>query len=806
MKGKEKAKPRQAMLNVSKVNLVYHFLFWSVLCLGLLENPGVSSDPPVYFLVALAALLLLILPKIFLLRYQTLQAIPLAFTLWGILSVFWTCSLEATTYGLVCLLSLWSGWIGAAALTQKEMVRQSFFEVGILTLTGHLAWAIYDFIAYGTTIGLKGNFTNPDCFGLVGIAACGMIFYLVSFTQPQERFLRLFYSGLFLFHLTGVALSGSRSALFGYVFALVVFCVLLLRKQNFVEQKTVVRFLVQNTVLAIFGLLLSPFGGQLAQKMRAFFQGDDAQALAVRLEFWKESLKAMKSRPLQGWGIGSFQDALQPFRSPDPFLHIANTAHNDWLEVGVELGVLGLLIFLAWHIIVLLGQINVNVTLCFSLLAIMGYAVFNFAINIPVLTMLWGSCLGASLFKNETQQKKGSQTLSSTRRPSLLQLSLVVVALGYFAFYVMSYNYVSTVLAKAQSNTKDLEWERAIEQYDEVLSYFPFLTEPLVRKANLKLQLSIYKKDEALLEEGRNLLDQAQSWNPSSRLLHKTRLYWAEKSGDIPLYRKELAKQMHQFPYDYRIAGRYFMVLSADEPEAAAEQFFNYPLVNSSMAKTGATIATSLTLKNESDGFHFVSLLLEKYNRPEERQKLFKELNSLWQKGYEQGHIQEQTYRKMLDLSWGPYSLETRVKALLKYHWFDDAFALVENQGDTTDEKATLKLYKLLVNYAQNNELSLESRLNFVHFLEQQASYTTNNIQLKLLAVESIKLIGEHEFEQKLVSLVKENPSDPLVLEAYGDFLWRKGFKEEAARIYQDLMRVSKNISKKVKSRAQIVE
>lgn len=86
----------------------------------------------------------------------------------------------------------------------------------------------------------------------------------------------------------------------------------------------------------------------------AFQQAESSQqmginnSLGVRLSFIVETLQVMRDHPILGTGIGSFKYVHQErFAEQEKTVQI-NDPHNAYAYVGFELGLIGLLIYLAW--------------------------------------------------------------------------------------------------------------------------------------------------------------------------------------------------------------------------------------------------------------------------------------------------------------------------------------------------------------------------------------------------------------------------------------------------------------------------
>jgi len=70
----------------------------------------------------------------------------------------------------------------------------------------------------------------------------------------------------------------------------------------------------------------------------------------VRLDIWKDSLRMFARKPIFGWGFGTFQNVYPGFRSFYT-VYFINAAHNDYIQVLVETGLVGFCCA-AWFIVV----------------------------------------------------------------------------------------------------------------------------------------------------------------------------------------------------------------------------------------------------------------------------------------------------------------------------------------------------------------------------------------------------------------------------------------------------------------------
>ena len=69
-------------------------------------------------------------------------------------------------------------------------------------------------------------------------------------------------------------------------------------------------------------------------------------SMGQRYMFWRYSLKLIAEKPLFGHGTGSFKKEYQRVASSELF--VTKNPHNEFLMIGVQLGLLGLLIYIGF--------------------------------------------------------------------------------------------------------------------------------------------------------------------------------------------------------------------------------------------------------------------------------------------------------------------------------------------------------------------------------------------------------------------------------------------------------------------------
>jgi hypothetical protein len=198
-----------------------------------------------------------------------------------------------------------------------------------------------------------------------------VIFYYASQKEKGKRLLFVFVFALFLL---AIFFSGSRGAWAGWVIALVSSAFLYRFRKRIASLRliqidhTTVHKKHYKTVIASLVLFLALFpvssvALQKSQEVQMIMEGmslDDDRKSALlrrtwstydfsetsnkkRMQIWKESVSSVASHPLTGVGLGNFPVALGESVETSK---MGSSAHNIYLDIAVEVGLFGLLVFL----------------------------------------------------------------------------------------------------------------------------------------------------------------------------------------------------------------------------------------------------------------------------------------------------------------------------------------------------------------------------------------------------------------------------------------------------------------------------
>jgi len=129
---------------------------------------------------------------------------------------------------------------------------------------------------------------------------------------------------------------------------IVVLLVLLFGVQRFTKKYFLLTVLVMAILLALF-LTFSDKASRITEGVantQAYLQPVPEQtesSMGLRYTFWKYSLKLIAEKPFLGHGTGSFAKEYERIAQNEHL--IAKNPHNEFLMIGVQLGLLGLSIY-----------------------------------------------------------------------------------------------------------------------------------------------------------------------------------------------------------------------------------------------------------------------------------------------------------------------------------------------------------------------------------------------------------------------------------------------------------------------------
>jgi len=397
-----------------------------------------------------------------------------------------------------------------------------------------------------------GLFTNPNLLG--GFLAAGLgflLFYIVKEKGPKKVLFILASAG----SVFCLVLTKSRGGLLAAVCSLVLFGLFLqfLARRKAVEQKTKKRALL----LLAAGLIIAVTPLDPIVK-RALEIGRFDPAAYSRTGIWLSAVKLFRDRPLMGYGLNTFKDIAPKYYFPvggsiGNFTRVQHQAHNEYLQLLAETGILGGL--LAAVLLFLIGRqfyyklrgtvdkdkLFLLCAVFTALAALLVHALVDFNLHyLPTLLLL--VLLLGLLFSGYLA---GNNYLEVDKKKRLFFNAALVLAAGIF-LALAALNYFSILLAERNGPTpqaveKDLKLSAALD---------PFNSGSYEKLGKFYRYFYLVTGEQKYLEQAENNFKQAQKRSPLNAFPHRNLGYLYYKAGlkNEALSEYEAALKLN--PYD----------------------------------------------------------------------------------------------------------------------------------------------------------------------------------------------------------------------------------------------------------------
>ncbi len=313
------------------------FMIFVIPIEGLLRFPGVGTMAKGAGLAVALVWLLTLLVTGHMRKPGTMQVLLILFVAWNALSILWSANPDRTGNHvwtwiqlLAMSLMLWDIYTTRGAILNglQAYVLGAYVAVGSALsnyLSGRAFYTNYERFASGDS--------NPDGFGFIVALGVPIAWYLAaSHNTGKGRGLWRFVNYAYIpVAFIGLALSGTRTALLASIVGMLFGVIMLTRVRLWI--RIVIFLLLAASVIYLVPQVQSLKSFQrLGTTSSELTEGD----LNNRTNNWTEGIASFEAHPLLGVGGNMYRSV----NSWD------KVAHNSYLSVVVELGVVGLLLFL----------------------------------------------------------------------------------------------------------------------------------------------------------------------------------------------------------------------------------------------------------------------------------------------------------------------------------------------------------------------------------------------------------------------------------------------------------------------------
>ena len=162
---------------------------------------------------------------------------------------------------------------------------------------------------------------------------------LTHLVQKKQKMLAL---GAAAVMASTIFLSGSRGGMIAFLVQMAILGIFLVKR----KKSRTLALALAGFLVVLIGLAIWLGGSELGNRMVSIGSESSTEISGgTRLAIVKDSWKMWLIRPVMGWGLGNFPEAYPQYRSFYTNLFV-NQAHNDYIQLLVEMGALGFVIML----------------------------------------------------------------------------------------------------------------------------------------------------------------------------------------------------------------------------------------------------------------------------------------------------------------------------------------------------------------------------------------------------------------------------------------------------------------------------
>ena len=397
--------------------------------------------------------------------------------------------------------------------------------------------------------------------------------------SSRNIFVQLLHIAFLLLMGWALLLSRSRMVWIAFLMGLVVF-------MGIAQQ---IRLLKGKTVfgLALFillgGTLLVAQGGvgEIAKRFQelsnAIHSPLDPEAtkfysVVYRFKLWEAASRAIFDNPL-GWGLGTFSAIFPQYRvHSDRFF--VDYAHNEFFQVGVDLGIPGILLLIVLlfcylqraYLFLKKEARSSSKAIAAGFVSLwVGLALvsqFDFPIRIYANALFLMTVLALSTYLFDSHPPSGSRSGRRSSQPGLgLFRPLCLVAVFTATFFVAFHLFAQVHFERGRLLEKDFAWQKALDAYEKAAKLFPFSAEYQEALASLSQKRAIISLNR---EQKKNLAAKAiDAYRMAIRLHpHKASFHYYlafayEAGGDLEQAKSEFKQAIELDPNEALLVSDY---------------------------------------------------------------------------------------------------------------------------------------------------------------------------------------------------------------------------------------------------------
>jgi O-antigen ligase len=305
--------------------------------------------------------------------------------------------------------------------------------------------------------------------------------------------------------------------------------------------------------------ILSGHSSSLAQRL--FQTNLQAGEWVARLGYYHDAWKALRNSILLGYGGGSWDIVQFQYQTAD---YDVRFLHNQWLEIGIDSGMVGLLAYAAmiasviyYAVIVLRKAAGIdrvrNISYLAAFLLLLAHSCVDITFNYPVMFGLW-ALFGCALASNAVARHLQTFARWKNYRVAVLvpaSALLLGVSSACFAFAVSEVNFLKANQLPAS------EYTRALEYLGKSAALTPFPIKQHQIAAELSLKTYLQTQQSTALHRAHEEILLASKSNPDDvrTLLLKSQVEYTLGNREQAI--QQIKQLRERFPFHQDVLLQY---------------------------------------------------------------------------------------------------------------------------------------------------------------------------------------------------------------------------------------------------------
>lgn len=246
--------------------------------------------------------------------------------------------------------------------TSKQIKR--FFWIIFTIAIAEALIGLLQYLASGTKVPASGTYINPNHFAGLLLVIIPMLLGYIVYQGANRKTITTRWVDKIKIQLTtqlvlvfatsliaiSLILAQSRGAIFSFAASILIFYMLTSQNNRSISLKYHLGLFLIVIILYSVWIGLDP----VIEKF-----SDTTEELPKRTYIWKDSLNLIGDFPLVGIGLGNFNLAYTLYKKEAYWPYVYDHAHNDYIELAAETGLLGFALVM-WGIISFFKDTIVN--------------------------------------------------------------------------------------------------------------------------------------------------------------------------------------------------------------------------------------------------------------------------------------------------------------------------------------------------------------------------------------------------------------------------------------------------------------